>query len=122
VEIGYSLDTNICIYLLDGDIVLAELLNDQDIIISFITQIELYAYHGNSETSIAVLDDFIKSVTVIDITPEIKQQTIHIRKKYKLKIPDSIIAATVLANSVTFISADKAFKRVTELELLLYKN
>jgi predicted nucleic acid-binding protein len=38
------IDTNICIYLLSGDAVLAEMLQDQNIYISIITEMELCAY------------------------------------------------------------------------------
>jgi predicted nucleic acid-binding protein len=37
-------DTNIILYLLSGDITLAELLNGKQIYISFITQLELLSY------------------------------------------------------------------------------
>jgi len=115
------LDTNICIYLLNGDEVLAELLQDQEIAISFITEIELYAYHGNNETSVHILDEFMRSVSVISMTDEIKKHTIAIRKQFKLKIPDSIIAASAFATSITLITADKAFNKITDLDLFIYE-
>src|SRR5476651_862981 len=113
------LDTNICIYLLNGDEILAELLQDQEIAISFITEIELYAYHGNSESSIGVLDEFMKSVSIVNMTDEIKRHTISTRKTFKLKIPDSIIAASAFATSLTLITADKAFKKIEDLDLFM---
>ena len=39
------IDTNICIYLLNGDVILAELLQSQYLFSSYITEMELYAYH-----------------------------------------------------------------------------
>ena len=43
------LDANICIYLLNGDTILAELLQDQNIYISIITEMELYACHSENQ-------------------------------------------------------------------------
>jgi len=40
------LDTNIILYLLDGDKTLAELLNGKQLYISIITELELLAYNG----------------------------------------------------------------------------
>ena len=82
---------------------------------------KLYAYHGNNETSINVLDEFMKSVSVINMTDEIKKSTIKIRKVFKLKVPDSIIAGSASVTSLTLITADKAFKKISDLDLFIYE-
>ncbi|TSD64956.1 type II toxin-antitoxin system VapC family toxin [Inquilinus sp. KBS0705] len=115
------IDTNICIYLLNGDAKLAKLLQDQSIHISFITEIELFAYHGQSDTSVNILKAFINSVTLIDISNDIKQKTIDIRRNYKMKLPDSIIAASSLTKKLPFVTADKNFKKIPDLDLVLYE-
>ena len=115
------IDTNICIYLLNGDVKLAHLLQDQSIHISFITEIELFAYHGNTAEPINILNTFINSVTVLDVSNDIKQKMIDIRKSYKLKLPDSIIAASALSKNLPFVTADKKFGKVSNLDLVLYE-
>ena len=115
------IDTNICIFLLNGDVKVSNLLQDQSICISFITEIELFAYHGNNDSAIKILNAFIESVNIIDISIDIKQKAISIRKALKLKLPDSIIAASALSKNLPFVTADKGFRKVTELELILYK-
>ncbi|RKR81292.1 hypothetical protein BDD43_1437 [Mucilaginibacter gracilis] len=115
------LDTNTCIYFLNGDPVLANFLQDRQIYISIITEIELFAFHGNTPSAIEILNDFIDSVTVLDINKEIKAFTIELRKTYKLKIPDAIIAASALAFSLPIITADKGFKKIAGLDLVLYE-
>jgi predicted nucleic acid-binding protein len=114
------LDTNACIYFLNGDEVLADFLQGQRIYISIITEIELFAFHGNNDASIEILNDFIDSITVLDIDKEIKTLTIQLRKTYKLKIPDTIIAASALALSLPIITADKGFKKIAGLDLILH--
>lgn len=115
------IDTNICIYLLNGDDTLAELLQDQSISISVITEMELYAYHKDDDSAKAILDDFIKSVYVINIDEEVKANTIAIRKKYRLKLPDSIIAASAISFNTPLLTADKGFRRVGQLDLVIYQ-
>jgi len=78
------IDTNICIYLLDGDAVLAELLQGQNLSISIITEMELYAYHSNNAHSLQILDTFLQSISVINIEERIKIKTIELRKSTKL--------------------------------------
>jgi len=116
------LDTNICIYLMNGDSVLADILQDQNIYISFITEIELFAYHSTNEKAEDILKEFIESVTVLNIDEATKRKAIEIRKNYKLKLPDTIIAASALANDIPFITADKGFKKLDILDLILYEN
>jgi len=115
-------DTNICIYLMNGDAVLAEMLEGQNLFISIITEMELYAYHGNNPASLQILESFLQVVSVINIEERVKAKAISIRKVTKLKLPDSIISASALAYQLPLITADKGFKKVEELDLILYEN
>lgn len=115
------IDTNICIYLLNGDGDLSELLDQQSIFISVITEIELFSAKSLTEQEVKIIKEFVESVNVIDISALVKSKTIEVRKSSKLKLPDSIIAASALANNLPFISSDTAFGKVEELELILYK-
>ena len=116
------IDTNICIYLLSGDVVLAELLQGQNLYISIITEIELYAYHSNSSSAGQVLNNLLESVSIINIDEKVKVSTIEIRKQAKIKLPDSIIAASAIAFNLPLITADKGFKKVQHLDLILFEN
>jgi len=115
------IDTNICIYLMNGDAVLAEMLEGQNLFISIITEMELYAYHGNNSASLQILDEFLQAVSVINIDEKVKIKVISIRQTAKLKLPDSIISASALAYNLPLITADKGFKKVEELDLILYE-
>jgi predicted nucleic acid-binding protein len=114
------IDTNICIYLLNGDFVLAELLQDQNIYISIITEMELCAYHSYNPQSLRTLNTFLESVSIINIEEKVKINTIKLRENKKLKLPDSIIAASALTYNLPLITADKGFKKVDQIDLILY--
>jgi predicted nucleic acid-binding protein len=114
------LDTNICIYLLDWDMVLAELLEGQNISVSIITEMELYAYHSSNHDSLKILNTFLDSVSIINIDEKVKIKVISFRKNSKLKLPDCIIAASALAYKLPLITADKGFKKASDLDLILY--
>jgi hypothetical protein len=51
-------DTNIALYLLDGDQTLAEILDGRDVYLSFITELELLGYQELKETEIPRIQDF----------------------------------------------------------------
>jgi len=116
------LDTNIILYLLNGDETLAEFLNGKQFYISVITELELLAYKGITEQEEKVILDFISQCKIINITSVVKQETIRIRKAYNTKLPDSIIIATALYLDLPLITADIDFKHVDELILIHYEN
>jgi len=116
------LDTNIILYLLNGDETLAELLNEKQLYISVITELELLAFQGITSEEEKVIIDFIDQCKTITINNIIKQKTIRIRKTYNTKLPDSIIIATALYLDLPLITADSDFKKVEELTLIHYEN
>ena len=59
---------------------------------------------------------------VIDMNIEIKKKAIQIKQKYKIKLPDAIIAATAILYNIPFITADSDFKVVKELNLIFIEN
>lgn len=116
------LDTNIILYLLNGDETLAELLNEKQLYISVITELELLAYKGITAKEEKVIKEFVSQCKTITINNAIKQETIRIRKGYNTKLPDSIIIATALYLDFPLITSDIDFKKVDELTLILYEN
>jgi len=51
----------------------------------------------------------------------IKSEYKSLRKSYKLKLADSIIAATALALDIPLMTADKQFKVIKALQLIQYE-
>ncbi len=115
------LDTNIILYLLNGDETLAELLNQKQLYISVITELELLAYKGITAKEEKVIKEFVSQCKVININNNIKLETIRIRKAYKTKLPDSIIIASALYLDLPLITSDVEFKKVEELALIQYE-
>lgn len=116
------LDTNIILYLLNGDQTLAELLNNKHLYISVITELELLAFKGITEKEEKIIKEFVSQCKIITINNAVKQETIRIRKTYNTKLPDSIIIATALYLELPLITSDIEFKKVEELTLIHYQN
>lgn len=86
--------------------------------ISVITKIEVLGFN-TAETHYKLLSNFIKDVTVLDLTSNVVDESIEIRKKHKIKLPDAIIAATAIAYNLTLISRNvDDFKNITGLRIL----
>jgi predicted nucleic acid-binding protein len=57
----------------------------------------------------------------VDMNSSIKQIAIKIRKTFKLKLPDSIIAATTEYLKIPMLTADADFNKLKSLRILQYK-
>ena len=92
---------------------------DKESIISFIAEIELQAWSPPNPDDLKIYQFFVSSSTVIGVDDNIIKETIKIRKSFKLKLPDALIAATAITNNMTLIADnDKDFKKVPELKYI----
>ena len=115
------LDSNILLYFLYGDNDVVEIIFDKDVVISFITELELLSFPKLSSDQENNIKELLKNCQLINLNEEIKSLTIELKRKYKLKLPDAIIAATAYYLNLPLITADKQFKQVEELEIILYE-
>ena len=79
-------DTNILIYFLQGDKDVVEMISDKEVVISFITELELLSLPKISDKSKKLIKELLKICLIIDINAEIKDLAIEFRKKSKLKL------------------------------------
>lgn len=115
------LDSNILLYFLYGDQDVMEIISDKDVVISFITELELLSFPKLTQIQENNIKELLKNCQLINLNEEIKSLTIELKRKYKLKLPDAIIAATAYYLNLPLITADKQFKQVEELEIILYE-
>lgn len=115
------LDTNIALYLLGGDEVLATLLDQREVFVSVISEMEMLGYPGISLSETYRIKDFLKDCQIVELVPSVKELAIEIRKAHGLKLPDAIIAASALHLNLPLVSADKVFNRIDDLNFVLYE-
>jgi len=104
---NYLFDTNAILYELKGSGISIDLKETDFLYYSFITKIELLSYAKLSKQERAAIDEFLSLLNVLYINEEIVQESIRIRKKNKLKLPDAIICATALTEDAVLVTADK---------------
>ena len=115
------LDTNIILYLLNGDDELAVILNKMELFVSIISEIELLGYQDLSAEDKIKIGNFISEFSIIPLNSEIKNICINIKQKSKVKTPDAIVAATAIYLHLPLITSDKGFEKIENLDLFLYK-
>ena len=83
---------------------------------------EFKSFSNISKQDLELFDEFASGINIIDLlaTKEgLKSKIIEMRNQYRLKLPDAIIAASAIVNDIVLITADKGFKKVEELQLII---
>jgi predicted nucleic acid-binding protein len=116
------LDTNVVLYLLAGDHVLASFLRGRKLYISFVTQLELLGYFGITKEEKTKVVQFINECLVVDLNGQIKDTVIAIEQEHRVKLPDSIVAATAHYLDLPLVTADTDFKKLEQkIEVVFYQ-
>lgn len=116
--IDFLADTNALIYLLAGNPCMKPYILKK-MGFSIISEMELLSFSGISPQEQNNIKAFLSECSELQLTKEVKEKTIEIRKHYKTKLPDAIIAATAIVNQIPLITADKVFEQIKELNLVL---
>ena len=124
MESRFLLDTNSVIYYTNDDLPqkTSDFLDKEipkGIYLSVISEIELLGFNAASKQEALVIESFVVGSSVIPLIRPIILKTIDIRKAYKIKLPDAIIAATALVYDFTLISRnDEDFRKITGLKYI----
>jgi predicted nucleic acid-binding protein len=105
----FVFDTNTVINYLNDKITLPDGGDNGDIefFISVITELELFSKPAITPEEESKISTFLNdNVTIVDIDPRIKNETIAIRRTTKIKLPDCIIAATSIVLKATLLTHD----------------
>ena len=105
-------DTNIVIYGVGGNYKIRSLLEGKTLFISVITEMELLGNPFKTEREKYLIRDFISNCFSLNIDSEIKEKTIAIRKKLRIRLPDAIIAATSIVHKLPLITVDRDFGKL----------
>lgn len=121
---NYLLDSNIIIDYLEGKMPLHVLDRMDKIIdnkakISVVTQMEILGWFGATSVQLKLPNEFVADAIVLDLIPDVINRTIMIRQRFKIKLPDAIIAATALVYDLTLLSRNVGdFKNISGLKII----
>jgi predicted nucleic acid-binding protein len=88
---------------------------DNEAKISVISKIELLSLPNASREIV----EFTNVAVVILLEENVIEKTIELRKKYRIKLPDAVIAATTLIYHLTLITHNiRDFKSISRLKLV----
>ena len=91
---------------------------DNDPTLSVISKIELLSFN-TTEEDYQLLLNFVNDSLLLDITNRIVDRSIAIRKSYKTKLPDAIIAGTAIDYDLVLVTRNNSdFKNIGGLKLI----
>ena len=83
--------------------------------VSVISKIEVLGYDGE-EHALNQLRALLAQMTILPLDEAITDRTIAVRKSYKIKLPDAVIAATALQHDLELLTRNtKDFQRIDGL-------
>ena len=119
--VNLLIDSNILIYWLKGNLNTAQILSENIIHYSIITEIEVKGH-----TSLISEEQKIKFQKVLNrfhkiyLTEDIKEQAIEYKIQYNLKTPDTIIAAIARFLKLPLITGNKKLLQVKNIVTVLF--
>jgi len=109
MEVNHIWDTNIAIYLLNGELsetaerTIQELMHKGTPSVSIISEMELLGFKGISDEEYQNGVALLSTITILPLSSSIKDKTIEI----KIKLPDAIIAATAIIHDLSLLSRNE---------------
>lgn len=120
----YLIDTNIVSHYLSASMTKDAIDFMDDVVdaipnISIISQIELLCWNTADKKQYNKVSDFVRDSNVRNISPEIVENCVKIRKGRKIKTPDAIIAATAITYGYILVTNnEKDFKHISNLKIV----
>jgi predicted nucleic acid-binding protein len=76
-----------------------------------------FPFQNQKEEAVVTL--LCETIERLFVTKDIENQTVHIRKNHKIKLPDAIIAATALVHGCTLVTNnEKDFSGIKDLTIV----
>jgi len=93
--------------------------NKENFGISIITKIELTSYPNLTEEELLKIEEFLKEFIIIPVDENIASICSYLRRKYKMKLGDAIIAATAIYYNSSLLTFNiRDFKKIKELKII----
>lgn len=78
---------------------------------------EILSYNFTSKEEEQFIKQLLSLFHIIDITREIAEEVIALKKSRKIKLPDAIIVATAMVHNCTLYTNDKQLHTVQNLRI-----
>ncbi len=113
------LDTNTLINFLRGEHLEIDLVENKILFISEITEMEIQCQADFTKNQRKELKLYLSTLSIIRLNDEIRETAIKIRLSTKMKLMDSIIAASSQITNIPLVTCDLKFDSVKTAQIIL---
>jgi predicted nucleic acid-binding protein len=117
----YLIDSNVIIDFFSGSLPETgrQLVSTMSPSISIISQIEIFSKADIPVSELEVLNKFIKAAHIFILDTSVALAAIELRVKYKMKLPDAVIAATAITNNLNLVTRNVSdFSKIEKLKVI----
>ena len=108
-------DTNIVIYVFQGNMKAVSLIEDTELVVSVLTTMELFAVPAITQDRTVWVSGFLQHCQEVPLLRAVQRKAVEVRRLTKLEMVDSIIAATAIVKALPLITADRTFTKIDHL-------
>ncbi|MBE2217146.1 MAG: type II toxin-antitoxin system VapC family toxin [Ignavibacteria bacterium] len=102
----------------DLDLFNEKFIIENEVLISPVVRMELLSHPDITDDEDKLFTELLDNFESVEIDFEVEKETILLRRKYKLKLPDAIIAASAIIEDAVLVTNDKKdFSKVSELKI-----
>ncbi|HEU5289132.1 MAG TPA: type II toxin-antitoxin system VapC family toxin [Cyclobacteriaceae bacterium] len=117
--IDLFVDTNILVNLAEGKKEVDRYLEGNNLFVSVITEIELLGWHKITNQQKGFFQMLLNDCTIVGLTKPVKDLAIELKQKHKIKLPDSVIAASTIHLEIPLLTLDQGFEKIKDLNLIV---
>jgi predicted nucleic acid-binding protein len=118
----FTFDTNTLIYYFQGRKSTVDFIREHKFDLFYIPSIvitEFLSYPLISKETEKLFLELVKSIIIINLDLEIAQHAGYLRRKYKIKTVDAIIASSAILTNTTLLTYNiEDFKKIKELKII----
>lgn len=115
--VDFLVDSNVLINLVNGKPEALDLLKSVNATpnrcaYSSVTRMEVLGWSGMTEVQEQFANRLLSTMLHLPITHDVEDETIALRRRRKVKLPDAIIAATAASNGLQLLTLDQGLQSV----------
>ena len=115
------MDTNILIYLSKKELKLEDFADVNDtLFISVISYMEAKGFQFKNKHEATIIEAVCDNLIKVQLTDDVIEKVIDLRKKFKIKLPDAIILASAIENNLKLVTRNiQDFKAAANTNILV---
>ena len=117
-----AIDSNILVQILGGNKTFSAYLKGKDVVASAMVRMEALVYHGENPEHQSRVQTFLDRCELVEIHRNVQDIAVELRVRFRLSLPDAVIAATAVHLDIPLITADGALAKLRpEFDVILLK-